>query len=97
MIKYKRLKTYQHGQWVDSNEWGLEITGTEALSDDIEAGDVVEVRKANGTTRLETIGRIISRKDDSILCTIDRKGLHRPIYSEINYREGRCGEPFPLY
>jgi hypothetical protein len=97
MIKYKRLKTYQHGQWVDSNDWGLEITGEEAHSDEIEEGDVVEVRKGNGTTRREMIGRVSSRKDGCIICTIDRKGLSRPIYSEINYREGRCGDPFPLY
>lgn len=43
------------------------------------------------------IGRIIFEKDGYVLCAIDRAGMNRPNYSEIDYREGRGGEAFALY
>ena len=99
MIKYKKLKRYQHGELVDTGEWGLEITGAQDLSDEIEPGEIVEVRKSNGSIKREMIGRIICKKDGYLLCTIDRQGFSRPNYSEIDYREGRDGgkAPFLLY
>jgi hypothetical protein len=97
MIKYKPLKTYRHGQWVDSGEWGIEISGADALSEGIEEGEEVEVRRKNGLVKRETIGKILSRKDGCIICTIDRQVAYRRNYSEIDYREGRCRDTFTLY
>jgi hypothetical protein len=81
---------------MDSGEWGIEISGTDALSEDIEEGEEVEIRKRDGSVKRETIGKIISRKDGCIICTIDRNVAYRRNYSEIDYREGRCREPFTL-
>jgi len=98
LIQYKKLKRYQHGELVDTGEWGLEITGDQDLIDEIEPGETVEVRKSNGAVKREMLGRIICKKGDYMLCTIDRQAPWRPNYSEIDYREGRGGKaPFLLY
>jgi hypothetical protein len=96
MITYKQLKTRRGGHWVDSDEWGIQITQDDPMAEDLEQGDEVEVIDDDGTIRRETVGRILSRRDGFIICSIDKGEFDEPIYSELNFREGRCRDPFPL-
>ncbi|MDR0275570.1 MAG: hypothetical protein LBI48_09580 [Burkholderiaceae bacterium] len=89
MIRYTELKRWQHGELVSTGELGLEITDLQELDNEISQGDMVEVRADNGSLRHEMIGRILYKKEDRMLCAIDRKGFERPNYSEIEHREGR--------
>jgi len=57
---YKKLK---------SGFWGLQCRDVQAP---LQAGDVVLVSKRDGSTKRETIGRVLWAGDDKAICSIAR-------------------------
>jgi len=77
-----------------SGDWGLKIT-----EDEVCEGEIVVVRKKNGSTNYETIGKIIYECGSYTICTII-KPSQSGNYSELKEREGHYDNkpvPYPYH
>lgn len=79
-----------------SGEWGIRVEGT------VSSGDTVSVKKKDGTTKVEKVGKIIWTGNGVSLCTVGEKGTCTERAADAGYARGRtvrsdcCGYPCPV-